>query len=106
MRNRFPRFAADNLARNQQLVARLKQIAEAWGITPSRLAIAWVLAKGDSIIPLMGARTRAQLAESLAALEVKLSPTEIADLEAALPPEEVAGTRYDEHQMKVLDSEK
>ena len=106
MRNRFPRLAADNLARNQQLVARLKQIAEAWGITPSRLAIAWVLAKGDSIIPLMGARTRAQLAESLAALEVKLSPTEIADLEAALPPEEVAGTRYDEHQMKVLDSEK
>jgi aryl-alcohol dehydrogenase-like predicted oxidoreductase len=54
----------------------------------------------------MGSRTRAQLAESLAALEVKLSPTEIADLEAAIRPEEVAGTRYDEHQMKVLDSEK
>ena len=106
MRNRFPRFAADNLARNQQLVMRLKQIAEAWGITPSQLAIAWALAKGDSIIPLMGARTRTQLAESLAALEVKLSPTEIADLEAAIRPEEVAGTRYDEHQMKVLDSEK
>lgn len=105
MRNRFPRFAAGNLARNQQLVARLKQIAETWGITPSQLAIAWALAKGDSIIPLMGARTRAQLAESLAALEVKLSSTEIADLEAAIPPEEVAGTRYDEHQMKVLDSE-
>jgi aryl-alcohol dehydrogenase-like predicted oxidoreductase len=106
MRNRFPRFAADNLVRNQQLVARLKQIAETWGITPSQLAIAWVLAKGDSIVPLMGSRTRAQLAESLAALEVKLSPTEIADLEAAIRPEEVAGTRYDEHQMKVLDSEK
>jgi aryl-alcohol dehydrogenase-like predicted oxidoreductase len=105
MRNRFPRFAAGNLARNQQLVARLKQIAETWGITSSQLAIAWALAKGDSIIPLMGARTRAQLAESLAALEVKLSSTEIADLEAAIPPEEVAGTRYDEHQMKVLDSE-
>jgi aryl-alcohol dehydrogenase-like predicted oxidoreductase len=106
IRNRFPRFAADNLARNQQLVARLKQIAETWGITPSQLAIAWVLAKGDFIIPVMGARTRAQLAESLAALEVKLSPTEIADIEAAIPPEAVAGTRYDEHQMKVLDSEK
>jgi aryl-alcohol dehydrogenase-like predicted oxidoreductase len=106
IRNRFPRFAADNLTRNQQLVARLKQIAEAWGITPSQLAIAWVLAKGDSIVPLMGARTRVQLAESLAALEVKLSPTEIADIEAAIPPEAIAGTRYDEHQMKVLDSEK
>lgn len=106
IRNRFPRFAADNLARNQQLVLRLKQIAEAWGITPSQLAIAWVLAKGDFIIPVMGARTRAQLSESLAALEVKLSPTEIADIEAAIPPEAVAGTRYDEHQMTVLDSEK
>jgi len=106
MRNRFPRFSADNLARNQHLVARLKQIAETWGVTPSQLAIAWVLAKGDSIVPLMGSRTRAQLAESLAALEVKLSPTEIADLEASISPEEVAGTRYDEHQMKVLDSEK
>jgi aryl-alcohol dehydrogenase-like predicted oxidoreductase len=106
IRNRFPRFAADNLARNQQLVARLKQIAEAWGITPSQLAIAWVLAKSDSIVPLMGARTRAQLSESLAALEVKLSSTEIADLEAAIAPQEVAGTRYEEHQMKALDSEK
>ncbi|HUD54838.1 MAG TPA: aldo/keto reductase [Terracidiphilus sp.] len=106
IRNRFPRFAADNHGRNQQLVTRLKQIAEAWGITPSQLAIAWVRAKGDFIIPVMGARTRAQLAESLAALEVKLSPTEIADIEAAIPPEAVAGTRYDEHQMKVLDSEK
>jgi len=106
IRNRFPRFAADNLARNQQLVLRLKQIAEAWGITPSQLAIAWVLAKGDFIIPVMGARTRAQLSESLAALEVKLSPTEIADIEAAIPPEAVAGTCYDEHQMTVLDSEK
>jgi aryl-alcohol dehydrogenase-like predicted oxidoreductase len=106
IRNRFPRFAANNHGRNQQLVTRLKQIAEAWGITPSQLAIAWVRAKGDFIIPVMGARTRAQLAESLAALEVKLSPTEIADIEAAIPPEAVAGTRYDEHQMKVLDSEK
>ncbi len=106
IRNRFPRFAADNLAHNQQLVARLKQIAETWGITPSQLAIAWVLAKGDFIVPVMGARTRAQLSESLAALEVKLSPTEIADIEAAIPPEAVAGTRYDEHQMTVLDSEK
>jgi aryl-alcohol dehydrogenase-like predicted oxidoreductase len=106
IRNRFPRFAADNLGRNQQLVARLKQIAEVWGITPSQLAIAWVLAKGDFIVPVMGARTRAQLAESLAALEVKLSLTEIADIEVAIPPEAVAGTRYDEHQMKALDSEK
>jgi aryl-alcohol dehydrogenase-like predicted oxidoreductase len=106
IRNRFPRFAPDNRARNQQLVARLKQIAEAWGIKPSQLAIAWALSKDDSIIPVMGARTRTQLAESLAALKIELSPTEIADLEAAVSAEGVSGTRYDEHQMKVLDSEK
>jgi aryl-alcohol dehydrogenase-like predicted oxidoreductase len=106
IRNRFPRFAPDNRARNQRLVARLKQIAEAWGIKPSQLAIAWALSKDDSIIPVMGARTRTQLAETLAALKVELSPTEIADLEAAVSAEGVSGTRYDEHQMKVLDSEK
>jgi aryl-alcohol dehydrogenase-like predicted oxidoreductase len=106
IRNRFPRFSAENRARNEHLVTRLKQTAEAWGITPSQLAIAWVLAKDPSIVPVMGARTRTQLAESLAALKVQLSSTEIADLEATIPPEEVAGTRYDEHQMHVLDSEK
>jgi aryl-alcohol dehydrogenase-like predicted oxidoreductase len=54
----------------------------------------------------MGARTRSQLAETLGALEVRLTPDEIADLEAAVPADAVAGTRYDEHQMQVLDSEK
>ena len=101
----LPRFSRDNLARNQKLVTQLKQIAEAWGVTPSQLAIAWVMAKDPSIVPVMGARTRTQLAESLSALKVELSSTEIADLEATIPAEEVAGTRYDENQMRVLDSE-
>jgi aryl-alcohol dehydrogenase-like predicted oxidoreductase len=70
------------------------------------LAIAWVMAKKPSAVPVIGARTRAQLAESLGALKVSLSASEIAVLEAAVPPEAVAGTRYDGHQMKVLDSEK
>jgi aryl-alcohol dehydrogenase-like predicted oxidoreductase len=105
-RARLPRFTGDNFARNQQFIARLKQIADGKSITQSQLAIAWVLAKGPTIVPLIGARTRAQLAESLAALEVKLSPEEIASIEAAVPPEAVAGTRYDEHQMRMLDSEK
>jgi aryl-alcohol dehydrogenase-like predicted oxidoreductase len=106
IRNRFPRFAADNRARNQLLVDRLKQIADNKGISQSQLAIAWVLSKGASIIPLIGARSRAQLAESLAALEVRLTSEEIADVEAAVPPDSAAGTRYDEHQMRTLDSEK
>jgi len=62
--------------------------------------------KGESIVPVIGARTRAQLAESLAALEVKVSPEEVARIEEAVPVSAVAGTRYDEHQMRVLDSER
>jgi aryl-alcohol dehydrogenase-like predicted oxidoreductase len=105
-RSRFPRFSGDNFDRNQQLVARLKEIASAKGVTTSQLAIAWVLAKRPGTVPLMGARTRAQIAETLAALEIKLAPEEVAAIEAAVPCEAVAGTRYDEHQMRVLDSEK
>ena len=73
MRAHFPRFRGDNLARNQSVVARLKEIAAGKGITQVQLAIAWVLAKGDFIVPVIGARTRTQLSESLGALNVKLS---------------------------------
>jgi aryl-alcohol dehydrogenase-like predicted oxidoreductase len=106
IRNRLPRFNGDNLARNQELVARLKEIAAGHGVTPAQLALAWVLAKKRSIVPVMGSRTRQQLAETLGALGVRLSPDEIAPIEAAIPADAVAGTRYDNHQMSVLDSEK
>ena len=105
-RTRFPRFSGDNFDRNQRLVAKLKQIATTKGVTTTQLAIAWVLAKRPNIVPLMGARTRAQIAETLAALDIKLAPEDVAAIEAAAPAEAVAGTRYDEHQMRVLDSEK
>jgi aryl-alcohol dehydrogenase-like predicted oxidoreductase len=105
-RARLPRFSGDNLARNQRLVGRLKEIADSKAITQAQLAVAWALSKRESVIPVVGARTRAQLAESLAALDIKLTAEEIAKIEAAAPPEAVAGTRYDEHQMRVLDSEK
>ena len=106
MRNRFPRFNRENQADNQKLVARLREIASGKGITQVQLALAWVLAKRNSIIPVMGARKRTQLAESLAALDVKLTPDEISAIEAAIPPSAVAGTRSEEQQMRVLDSEK
>ena len=106
IRNRFPRFATENQAQNQKLVARLAEIAGGKGITQSQLAIAWALAKSPSIIPLIGARTRSQLSESLAALNVALTAEEIAAIEAAIPADAIAGTRYDAHQMQVLDSEK
>lgn len=106
MRTRFPRFAGENLTRNEQLVARLKEIASGKGITQSQLAIAWALAKNPSVIPVMGARTRTQLAESLGALDARLTAEEMAAIEAAIPADAIAGTRYDAHQMQVLDSEK
>ena len=106
LRAHLPRFKGDNHTANQQLAARLKETAAAKGISPAQLAIAWVLAKGPSLVPVVGSRTRAQIAEALGALNVKLTADEIAELEAAVPAEAVAGTRYDPMQMKVLDSEK
>ncbi len=105
-RRHLPRFSENNLQQNTRLVDTLSRIASETGVTPSQLAIAWVLAKGPGIVPLIGARTRAQLTESLAALNVALTAVEVERIEAALPPTAVAGTRYDEHQMRVLDSER
>ncbi|MHC5765980.1 MAG: aldo/keto reductase [Nostoc sp.] len=102
----LPRFSKENLAQNQRLIDELKQIAAEKGVLPSQLAIAWVLAKGRNIVPVIGARKRTQLSESLAALDVNLSPEELTRIEAAIPASAIAGTRYDEHQMQMLDSER
>lgn len=106
IRNRFPRFQGDNLQKNQPIITQLQEIARSKSLTPVQLALAWVLAKDKSIVPLIGARTRTQLADSLGALDAHLSPEEISALEEAIPAHSVAGTRYDEYQMRVLDSEK
>ena len=105
-RARLPRFTGANREKNQLLVAALDKLAAERGITTSQLAISWVLAKGQSLVPVLGARTRAQLDESLGALDVVLSPEELDRIEAAVPASAVAGTRYDAHQMRALDSEK
>lgn len=104
VRNHFPRFADSNAAQNRTVVDSLRQLAAERNITPAQLAIAWVLAKDESIVPVIGARTRKQLAEALKSLEVRLSPEEIMHIEALVPS--VGGTRYDERQMRVLDSER
>jgi len=106
LRARLPRFTSDNRARNERLIEALQNVAREKNVTASQLAIAWVLAKGTSIVPLIGARTRAQLAESLGALRVTLTPADLTRIEAAVPAAAVAGTRYDEHQMRMLDSER
>jgi aryl-alcohol dehydrogenase-like predicted oxidoreductase len=102
----LPRFTAANLEQNQRLIETLQQLATEKNITASQLAIAWVLAKGSTIVPLIGARTRAQLTESLGALHVALTPAELRRIEEAVPASAVAGTRYGEDQMRVLDSER
>jgi len=102
----MPRFSGANYERNQQLVARLQEIARGKGVTATQLAIAWALAKGDFIVPVIGARKRSQLEESLGALDVSLTSEDVRAIEEAVPPEEVAGTRYDAHGMAMLDSER
>ena len=102
----MPRFSGPNLERNRQLVARLQELASAKGITATQLAIAWALAKSDAIVPVIGARKRSQLDESLGALDVELTPDDVRAIEAAVPLAEVAGTRYDAHGMAMLDSER
>ncbi len=105
-RAHLPRFSGENFSRNETLIEGLKQLAAEKGLLPAQLAIAWVLAKGPNIIPVIGARTRKQLSESLEALQVKLSDSDMARIEKAIPASAVAGTRYDERQMRMLDSER
>jgi aryl-alcohol dehydrogenase-like predicted oxidoreductase len=106
LRAHLPRFTGENLESNQQLVQTLRSLASEKGVTSAQLALAWVLAKGATIVPLIGARTRAQLADSLGALDVSLASADIARIESAIPVSAVAGSRYDERQMQVLDSER
>jgi aryl-alcohol dehydrogenase-like predicted oxidoreductase len=105
-RARFPRFRAENLGRNLDLLGALEKIAQEHGVTTAQLAIAWVLSRGTDIIPLIGTKRRDRLAEALGALDLRLTPADLAALEAAIPPGQVAGDRYESGQMAVLDSEK
>ena len=101
-----PRFQGENLDRNLALVEALRTVAEAKGATVAQAAIAWVLAQGEDIAPLIGARRRDRLAEALGALTLDLTPADLAEIAAAVPAEAMAGARYPAAQMAHLDSEK
>ena len=101
-----PRFQGDNLNKNLDLVRALKAISDEKGCSVAQLAIAWVAQRGDDIVPLIGARKRVRLAEALGALDITLTPEELKRIDAAAPPEAVAGTRYAPEQMAMLDSER
>jgi aryl-alcohol dehydrogenase-like predicted oxidoreductase len=101
-----PRFQGENLARNLELVKTLRAIADQKGATVAQLAIAWALSRGDDVVPLVGARTRERLAESLGAVEVDLTQDDLTRIENAVPVDAVAGERYHAEQMAILDSER
>ena len=105
-RAHLPRFSGANYEHNRGPVAALFDLAKEMGATPAQLAIAWVLSKGSDIVPVVGARTRSQLADSTGALDLTLSLRDIARLEAVFDAAPVAGTRYDAAQMSILDSER
>ncbi|HUC51791.1 MAG TPA: aldo/keto reductase [Xanthobacteraceae bacterium] len=102
---RMPRYAQGNLQRNLTLVEALAQIGKAKGATPAQLAIAWARSRGSDIVPVIGARRRAQLEESLGALKLSLTADELARIDAAVSPQLTSGERYDPTQMAHLDSE-
>jgi aryl-alcohol dehydrogenase-like predicted oxidoreductase len=96
-RRRGPRFSGENLEANLGLAAKVAQIAETKGITPAQLAIAWVLAQGEDIVPIPGTKRRTYLEQNAAAVDVELTAEDLAHIDAELPP--VAGDRYDEAGM-------
>jgi aryl-alcohol dehydrogenase-like predicted oxidoreductase len=101
-----PRFQGANVERNLELVEALKEVAWEKSVTPAQVAIAWVAAQGSDIVPLVGARSRRRLEESLAALDVRLSADDLAAIERAVPKGAAAGARYAAAQMAMLDSER
>jgi aryl-alcohol dehydrogenase-like predicted oxidoreductase len=102
---RMPRFKEGNVEKNLRLVEALRRIGEERGASPAQLALAWVRSRGPDIVPLIGARRRDQLQETLGALALSLDAADIARIDAAVPAGETAGSRYDPPQMAHLDSE-
>ena len=101
-RGRHPRFASDNLARNLRLLSAVEAMARAKGCTPGQIALAWLLAQGPDVVPIPGTKRVERVDANLAALDVALSPDDVAQLSAALPPGAASGTRYAEAQLKAV----
>jgi aryl-alcohol dehydrogenase-like predicted oxidoreductase len=100
---RMPRFAADAFDRNQVLVERVRAIAQRKGATPGQMALAWVLAKGEDLVPIPGTKRRKYLEENVAAADIQLNASEVAELDAAIPASEIAGDRYAAAAMRAID---
>jgi aryl-alcohol dehydrogenase-like predicted oxidoreductase len=101
-----PRFRRGNVERNLELVEALRSVAEERGATVAQVAIAWVLSRGEDVVPLVGARRRERLQEALGALELSLTAGDLEAIEAAVPAGSAAGARYPEAQVAHMDSER
>lgn len=101
-RRGMPRFEQENFRRNIDLVEKISALAANKGCTPAQLALAWVLAQGDDIVPIPGTKRRRYLEENVGALDVRLSPKELAQIDAILPPGAAAGARYSEGGMRTI----
>ena len=101
-RRSSPRFQGENFARNLALVDKVKALAADFGCTPAQLALAWVLAQGDDIVPIPGTKRRRYLDENIGALAIRLSSTQLAALDAEFPLDAAAGDRYPANMMGAL----
>ena len=103
LRKRLPRFQGDNFHRNLALVEQLKAFAAKKAATPSQIALAWILAKGDDIVPIPGTKRRSYLESNIAAIQIVLSPADVAQLDALFPPDAAVGDRYNEQMAQWVD---
>lgn len=101
--HRYPRFAGEAFDKNQVLVARVRAIAERRGVKAGQMALAWVLAKGEDLVPIPGTKRRKYLEENAAAALIHLTPDEVKELEAAVPQKDIVGERYAAASMKAID---
>jgi aryl-alcohol dehydrogenase-like predicted oxidoreductase len=103
MRRRLPRFQGENFGRNLALVQRLEAMAERKRSTPAQLALAWLLAKGNDIVPIPGTKRQKYVEENAAAADIELTTTEVSELELMFPSNAVAGDRYNEQMARLID---
>jgi len=101
-RRNTPRFQGENFQKNLDLVREIETMAQEKGCTPAQLALAWVLARGDDIVPIPGTKRRRYLDENVGALEIRLSADDLARIDQVLPPGMASGTRYAAPQMQAL----
>lgn len=102
-RRSSPRFQGGNFTRNLELLDRVREIASAKGITPSQLALAWVLARGSDVVPIPDTKRRGYLAENICALDISLTPDDLHAIEEAAPKGAPLGDRYPPHMMQTIN---